>query len=83
MAIMTLQQNVDIEQRMARQGGVTWVKPEIRAAIQAIEDQFETGCRPSLEAAINTATAPLILTAAKKKLLIAFFIQQKAGRDGA
>lgn len=59
-------------------------KPTINAALQAIEDTFTAaGIQSALSTAINAATSPTVLTNAQKKLLVAEYILNKAGRDGA
>jgi hypothetical protein len=58
----------------------TATKAQVNSAIQAIEDWFEAS-RPSLSAAINAATTPLVLTGAQKGRLLKYFLAQKAGRE--
>ncbi len=60
--------------------GVSWTKAPINAAFQALEDWFEAE-RSNLVAVLNTATAPLVLTGAQKKRVIAAYIAQKTGRE--
>jgi len=59
---------------------INFSKAQANLAIQAIEDWFEVN-RASLNTAINTATAPLVLSATVKKRLVAFWLRQKFGRE--
>ena len=81
MSLLSAIELAALRQSCARdQPTVNYTKPQINAALQAVEDTFE-GLRPTLNTAINTATAPLVLTAAQKRLLVKFWLQQKAGRE--
>ena len=55
-------------------------KPQLNAAVQAIENWFEAN-RPALNAAINTATAPLVLAPAENKALLAGYLKLKFGKE--
>jgi hypothetical protein len=66
---------------MAAKHEVTWNSTIIDAALQAVEDYFEATAKAGLNSAIETA-APGVFTGPQKKLLIAYFIMQKASREG-
>jgi hypothetical protein len=61
---------------------VTWNKPAINDALQAIEDTFQTTGKTALNNAIEGA-APGVFNAQQKKLLVAYFILTAAFREGA
>lgn len=83
MAVLTAAALAEMRQQNG-QGvpNVRWVKPEINAALQAIEDSFENQGRAQMDGAINAATAPFIFDAAEKNRLIAYWLRQKATREG-
>jgi hypothetical protein len=82
MAVLTAQQLVEIRKKVAAKHlEVPWTKPTINAALQGIEDWFE-GNKGNLSTAINTASSPFVFTAAQKKFLIAYWLFQKARREG-
>lgn len=64
---------------------VDYIKATINAASQAIEDYLDNMMtnRPatSLNAAINTATSPVVLTSAQKKKIGAEVLRLKFERD--
>lgn len=87
MAVLTSEQLTEIRQRLATKATeqgfpVDYTKPIINVAAQAVEDWFEAN-RPSLSAAINAATNPLVLTASQKKFLVAYWFYQKIKIEGA
>jgi hypothetical protein len=59
---------------------VTYDKPTINAAAQAIEDWL-TSQAATVSGVINTATSPVVLTAAQKKALFAWVVEMKFLRD--
>lgn len=59
---------------------VNYTKAQIAAAAQAVED-FLVSQASAISTAINAATAPLVLTAAQKKKLVAEVLQRKWARD--
>lgn len=80
MAILSVKELAELRRACARNvTPVTWTKPQINAALQAIEDWFEAN-RASLGAAIETA-APLQFAGPLKKRLVAFWLRQKFGRE--
>jgi len=84
MAILSAQERAELRQKVAAKlSTVGYTKPQVNAALQGIEDWFEAN-RASLSTAINAATTPLGYTfsAAEKKLLVAFWLLQKFGREG-
>lgn len=81
MAILTVDQLAQLRRECAQeQATINYEKSQINVAIQAVEDTFEA-VRPTLSTNINTATAPLVLTAAQKRLLVKMWLQQKARRE--
>jgi len=83
MAVLTINQLENLRQLIASKiAAINYNKSQANLALQAIEDWFEAN-KALLSAAIDTATAPLVLTVAQKKLFVAVFILQKAGREGA
>jgi len=70
-------------EKVANDKGVpqTWSKPEINAAIQAIEDRWDAaGTQAALSADIEAA-APAVFTAAQKKYLAAFWLIGRGQRE--
>ena len=55
-------------------------KPQLNAAVQAIENWFEAN-RSQLNAATNAATSPLVLSATEKKALLAAYLKLKFGKE--
>ena len=82
MAVLTVVQKGEISKAVAQKGTtvVSYTKPVAFAAIQAIEDWFETN-RTNLSTAINIATAPTVLTIAHKSAFVKFWFQQKFERE--
>ncbi len=81
MAQLTTEENEELTREVARSSrGVPWTRPQVKAAFQAIEDEFEN-IRPQLAAAIDFALAPVTTTGAEKKRLVTAYLLQKAGRD--
>jgi hypothetical protein len=60
---------------------VAYNKAQINAAVQAIEDYFETH-RVELSAAIDAASTPFVFTNPQKKQLVRYWLDQKARREG-
>lgn len=81
MAILLPDDLTVLRQQSARDQTVDYTKAQINAALQAIEDFFEAN-RGAISAAINTATAPYVFTAAQKRRMVAYWLQQKFGREG-
>jgi len=86
MAILTAKQIDDVRQPLVREltsdgSGVNFTKPQVNAAIQAVEDVL-TGAalQTALSNAINSATSPLVLTAAQKKLLVRWVLRSRFDR---
>lgn len=83
--VLTPTELTDIRQECAKTQVVDYTKAVINAAAQAIEDYLENMLtnRPanSLNAAINAATAPVVLSAAQKKKIGAEVLRRKFLRD--
>ncbi len=81
MAVLTAAERAAISERVARfLPTVPYEKATAFLAIQATEDWFETN-RANLNTAINIATAPVVLTVAQKKLIVAHWLQHKTGKE--
>jgi hypothetical protein len=78
MAVLTSGQLVEGRQVASRTGPtVTHTKGVANAALQAVEDWFEVN-RSGLNAAINAATSPVVLTAGQKTALVRAWLAHKA-----
>lgn len=83
MAVMTPAQLAETRRKVAAgKDVVTWDKSTINAAIQAVEDHWESESAIR-SGQINSATAPVTLDARIKDDIAAFWLQQKAVREGA
>ena len=83
MAVLTPAELSEIRRECASaQATVAYTKPVINQAIQALEDWFETTARSQINTAINTATAPVVLPAPVKQLIVKFWLAQKFRRGG-
>lgn len=60
---------------------VNYVKPDINAALQAVEDAFESSTRGSWRGAINAAMAPFVPTDSQRDAIIAAWLRQKGRRE--
>lgn len=81
MPILSVLQLAEIRQKCAQiSPSVNYTKPQINAALQAVEDWFENA-RPVLNGSINAATLPFILTPEQKRQLVKFWLLQKFGRE--
>lgn len=81
MAQLTADELAAIRRECAAFGlTVNYTKAQINAAIQAIEDWFEAN-RAGISTAINAATTPLVLTAQQKKIIGAFWLLYKFGKE--
>lgn len=80
MAILTTDQLAVLRRSAFPAENATWTKAEVNAALQAIEDYFETTARAGLGAAIEAA-APGRFSNARKKRLVAYWLLQKFDRE--
>lgn len=82
MAILIPDQLAELRRETAKdQPTINWTKPQINAAIQAIEDFFENN-RAALNGAINAGTAPFIFPNPIKAMLVKAWLKQKFDRGG-
>ena len=81
MAILNATDLSDLRRDVCKGITVDFVKSQINAALQAIEDRIENS-RAVLSADIDTATAPYVLSASMKKKLVAHYFRQKFTREG-
>lgn len=78
MAVITSQKLAEVRQYCDKNGVVNWTKPEINAALNAIDAWFDSAAvRTGISNAVNTATAPKVFTAAEKLLLLRAWLQAK------
>jgi hypothetical protein len=80
MAVLSPDELTKIRQECAKRVPVNYTKAQLNAAVQAVEDWFETN-RSSLSAVINNATSPLTLTAGQKRALVAFWLESKFRKE--
>ncbi len=81
MAILTEEQKTEIRNYVATSGvPITYIKSQIGTAMQAVEDFFENTGRAAIGNAIETAV-PGVFTAQQKKLIVKYWLLQKAGRE--
>jgi hypothetical protein len=81
MAMLSNDQLTELRQAVARESAtVPWTKPQINAAVQAIEDWFEAN-RAALGTAMEAA-APGLFSAAQKRVLVKFSLAQKFAWGG-
>lgn len=81
MAVLSVSELQAVRNGCANSGVlVNYTKAQNGAAAQAVED-FLTNNAAAISAAINTATSPLVLTAAQKKEIVAQVIFVKYLRD--
>lgn len=81
MATLIADELAELRQAQQRMRVVDHPKPVVNAALQAIENWFEAS-RPSLNAALNAATAPVTLTISEKRTLLGVWLAQKTRREG-
>lgn len=83
MAVLTASQLIEIQRDCERhfngaQIPINYVKSQLKAAAQAIENVFESAAfKNAISSAIDTATAPLVLTVAQKKALVKYWLRVK------
>lgn len=86
MATLTLEERAELRnkaERLANQNGVpiSYIKAEINAALQALEDWWETpATKAAASAAIDAATS-FSFTNQQKKIIGRFWLEQKARRE--
>ena len=82
MAILTPNQLTELRRGVSQDVPVVdYTKAVCNAACQAIEDWFDLN-RVALNMAINTATAPVVLTPAQKFACAKYWLRQKFDRGG-
>lgn len=83
MATLLHQQITEIIRQMEKKvTEVGWDRNQIKSALQAIEDYTEGTAKAGFNSAIETAQ-PGVFGTAQKALLVAYYILQKAFREGA
>lgn len=82
MAVLASNKLALFRQLLARnEGEVTWVKADVNAAAQALEDWWETTARGLAGAEMESA-APGKFSNAQKKLIGKFWLEHKFGEGG-
>jgi hypothetical protein len=81
MATLTAAELTELRQGSCREQTVDFTKATINAALQAIEDWYETN-KATGSTAIDTATSPYVFSNPFKKRLFAYWNKQKFGREG-
>jgi len=82
MATLTAPQLAELRRGIAPDvAAVNFNKPQVNAALQAVEDWFETTARTEIGAAIETA-APGVFTNAQKRVIAKYWLRQKFDRGG-
>lgn len=83
MATLTAAQLDELRQNCSASasGNIGAIKPQVNAALQAIEDYCENTAKAGFASAIEAA-APGIFNAGKKKILVAYYFRQKFTREG-
>lgn len=85
MATLDARQLAELRRKFVQKlGNVTidFDKPTLNAAFQAVEDWYEAN-KADASAAIDEATAPYEFSGTEKKQIAAYFLWQKAAREGA
>lgn len=79
MATLTAPQLQACRNSLAKEGiPINYTKAQANAAIQAVETWFDAPAqRSAISAAIDVATAPLVLTNAQKKKVVAYWANTK------
>ena len=80
MAVLSSSELQVIRNQCAAIVAVNYTKTQINAAAQAVEDLI-TANATAISNAINTATSPVTLTVAQKKILVAVTLYVKYLRD--
>lgn len=83
MATLTATQLAQLRCEFVRRLGdvtIDFDKPIINAAFQAIEDWYEAN-KAQISTDIDEATAPYVFSGQQKKLLGAYWLLQKSGRE--
>ena len=82
MAVLNAEQLVKLRQAFEREGDVaTWVKADLNAAFQAIEDWWESN-EGSRNGAVTAATSPGLLPVDVMKKLGKHWLAHKHGQGG-
>lgn len=78
MPALGTQDVVDARRYCSDNAPVTWTKPQINAAIQAIDQWFDLpATRAAISAAINVATSPKVFTPAEKLQIVRAYLRGK------
>ena len=64
-----------------RHPAVNYVKPDINAALQGLEDQLENTTRGVWRGVITSAMSPFVPTDVQRDAIIAAFLRLKARRE--
>ena len=82
MAILTVEQLVQLRQDLEKRGHtINYNKLQINAAFQGLEDWYQAASvQNALSNAIDTATAPLVLTPQQKLALVCVALRRLSNR---
>ena len=86
MAILNSVQLARLRQHVARKANekgvpVHWLKAQINAALQAIEDRWEASSTQTVLNDDVETVAPGVFSGAEKRFLLRFWLQQKADSE--
>ena len=80
MAVYTSDQLAKMRQAMSKLGTATWVKVDINAAVQAVEDLMLGQGKTAIFSAIEAAS-PGVFTNAQKVLIFRVWVERRFGQD--
>jgi len=86
--ILTANELSELRQRVAQKAGekgvsVHWLKAQVNAALQAIEDRWVAAATQNALAADIEAAAPGVFTASEKRYLLRYWLSQAGERAEA
>lgn len=81
MAVLTAALRTAAREYLSTKMNVNYRKAQFDSALQAVEDYFENTARAGFGTAVETA-APTVFTNAQKKWIVAYYLVQKAIREG-
>ena len=86
MAILTSTELAAVRRRVAAKANekgvpIHWVKGQINAALQAIEDRWEAASTKTATSNDIEAAAPGVFNVAEKKFLVGYWLEDKARRE--
>lgn len=83
MAVLTTTELAELRNTVERHVSlINYDKTQINAAMQAIEDSFETSGDGILRGALNAALTPFVPIEQQRNFFIASWMKQKVRREG-